>query len=89
MLLPWNNVSCLQAQSVIDLRSCQYATTPLQKLPGQYLLDKTFHTCSGFSSRMGDGAGQPFWKAAGVADKVKLHIGPARETLQDLLAVSP
>ncbi|CAL5228799.1 g11996 [Coccomyxa viridis] len=30
--------------------------------------------------------GQPIWKAAGVADKISLHIGPATDTLADLLA---
>ena len=34
-------------------------------------------------------AGQPIWKAAGVADKISLHIGPVTDTLADLLAVSP
>lgn len=29
--------------------------------------------------------GKPFWKQAGVADKIQLHIAPAVETLQTLL----
>ena len=33
-------------------------------------------------------AGEPFWKSAGVADKIKLHVGPANDTLVELLAVS-
>ena len=32
-------------------------------------------------------AGEPYWKAAGVSDKVKLYICPANDTLVELLAV--
>ena len=32
-------------------------------------------------------AGEPYWKAAGIEDKIKLHIGAANDTLVELLAV--
>ena len=32
-------------------------------------------------------AGQPYWQAAGVADRIDLRIAPATETLNALLEV--
>ena len=33
-------------------------------------------------------AGEPYWRAAGVREKINLLIGPATEVLGDMLAVS-
>ena len=38
-------------------------------------------------SRYHCAAGEPYWKAAGIEDKIKLHIGAANDTLVELLAV--
>ena len=44
--------------------------------------DGELHACD--ISREFTSIGEPFWKEAGVADRIQLHIGPALRTLDEL-----
>lgn len=49
--------------------------------------EPSYHMCHAARLRVVSNPGKPFWEAAGVREKIDLRIGPAVDTLDELLKV--